>query len=201
MPPKAVKTIQDLIFWQYAKIISESAGYGKRQFGFVMDRFKKLSSGEINWSTSIREYVKEREKKDICIYCGKKEDLTLEHILPRSRGGPDTTDNVVFAYKNCNSSKDGKRLYERFELENRYKLPRIERFGVLTDEDIEKVEKGIGTETILTVGRVPFSGRDMNRFEKGKSIVGRIQKRRVEDIIDEVGTLLHEALAKERGES
>ena len=63
LPPKAVRTIQDLIFWQYAKIISESTGYGKKQFGFVMDRFKKLSSGEISWSGSIREYVKEREKK------------------------------------------------------------------------------------------------------------------------------------------
>jgi len=26
MPPRAVKTIRDLIFWQYAKIIAESAG-------------------------------------------------------------------------------------------------------------------------------------------------------------------------------
>ena len=45
LPPHVVKTIQDLIFWQYAKIISESAGIGKNQYGFVMDRFKKLSSG------------------------------------------------------------------------------------------------------------------------------------------------------------
>ena len=125
MPPKAVKTIQDLIFWQYAKIISESAGYGKRQFGFVMNRFKKLSSGEINWSNSIREYVKEREKIDVCIYCGKKKDLTLEHILPRSRGGPDTTDNAVFVCKSCNSSKGNKRLYEWFGLKDRNKVPRI----------------------------------------------------------------------------
>ncbi len=35
LPPKAVKTIEDLIFWQYAKTISESAGYGKKQFGFA----------------------------------------------------------------------------------------------------------------------------------------------------------------------
>jgi len=72
LPPRAVKTIQDLIFWQYAKIISESAGYGKKQFGFVMDRFKKLTAGEINWSTSIREYVKEREQEDVCIYAAKR---------------------------------------------------------------------------------------------------------------------------------
>jgi len=116
LPPRAVKTIQDLIFWQYAKIISQSAGYGKKQFGFVMNRFKKLTSGEINWSTSIREYVKEREKKDVCIYCGKKKDLTLEHILPRSRGGPDTTDNAVFVCKACNSSKGDKRLLNGLDL-------------------------------------------------------------------------------------
>jgi hypothetical protein len=108
LPPSAVKTIRDLIFWQYAKIISESAGYGKKQFGFVMDRFKKLASGEINWSTSIREYIKEKEKKDICIYCENKTDLTLEHIMPRSRGGPDTTDNAVWVCKSCNSSKGDK---------------------------------------------------------------------------------------------
>lgn len=90
-----------------------------------MNRFKKLISGEINWSTSIREYVKEREKKDVCIYCGKKKELTLEHILPRSRGGPDTTDNAVFVCKSCNSSKGDNRLYEWLGLENRYKVPRI----------------------------------------------------------------------------
>lgn len=90
-----------------------------------MNRFKNLASGEINWSTSIREYVKERERGDVCIYCGKKKDLTLEHILPRSRGGPDIADNAVFVCKSCNSSKGDRRLYEWIGLENRYKVPRI----------------------------------------------------------------------------
>jgi hypothetical protein len=109
LPPHAVKTIQDLIFWQYAKIISESAGIGKNQYGFVMDRFKKLSSGEINWSTSIREYVREREQPNTCIYCGKKgDDLTLEHILPRSRGGPDTTDMLFLSVNNVTAQKETK---------------------------------------------------------------------------------------------
>jgi hypothetical protein len=90
-----------------------------------MNRFKKLASGEINWSTSIREYIKEREQQDVCIYCGKKCDLTLEHILPRSRGGPDTADNAVFVCRTCNCSKGAQRLYEWFGLKNRNRIPRI----------------------------------------------------------------------------
>jgi len=125
MPPAAVKSIQDLIFWQYAKIISESAGAGKKNYAFVMDRFNKLRSGEICWSTSIREYVKEREKPNECIYCGTKSELTLEHILPLSRGGLDEPENAVWVCKKCNSSKGGKRLYEWFSLDRRYEVPRI----------------------------------------------------------------------------
>ena len=125
MPPSAVKSIGDLIFWQYAKIISESAGVGERNYRFVMNRFKKLQSGKIHWSTSIREYIKEHESADVCGYCGAKEKLTLEHILPTSRGGPDDPDNALWVCRSCNSSKGSKRLYEWFGLEGRYDVPRI----------------------------------------------------------------------------
>ncbi|MHA1439612.1 MAG: hypothetical protein ACTSPD_18735 [Promethearchaeota archaeon] len=37
-----------------------------------MSRFTKLKSGEINWSSSIREWIKENEQRDVCSYCGKK---------------------------------------------------------------------------------------------------------------------------------
>ena len=107
MPPTAVKSIQDLIYWQYAKIISESAGAGKKNYAFVMNRFKKLQSGEIKWSTAIREYIKEREKQDECIYCGVKKDLTLEHILPKCCCGPDSADNSVWI---CKSSMWNSRI-------------------------------------------------------------------------------------------
>ena len=80
MPPAAVRTLNDLMYWQYAKIIAESAGIGKRQWPFVMDRFKKLRSGEIAWD-SIREYVKEREDTRRCIYRDKGADLTLDHLI------------------------------------------------------------------------------------------------------------------------
>jgi 5-methylcytosine-specific restriction endonuclease McrA len=125
MPPKAVRTLRDLLFWQYAKIISESAGFGKDNYRFIMDRLRRLRSGEIEWSTSIREWIHEQESPHACIYCGATGGLTVEHMIPLSRGGPDHPDNAVMACPSCNSSKGDRRLYEFFDLERRNELPRI----------------------------------------------------------------------------
>ncbi len=45
-PPPAIRSVRDLIYWQYAKIIADSAGMGKRNYRFVMNRFKKLQGEE-----------------------------------------------------------------------------------------------------------------------------------------------------------
>jgi 5-methylcytosine-specific restriction endonuclease McrA len=49
-----------------------------------MSRFTQLRDGKIVWSSTIREWLREHEKPDECIYCGTKVSLTTEHILPRS---------------------------------------------------------------------------------------------------------------------
>ncbi|WP_026997914.1 HNH endonuclease [Flectobacillus major] len=40
-----------------------------------------------------------------CQYCGSKEDLTLDHVQPKSRGGRTSWDNLITACKRCNSKK------------------------------------------------------------------------------------------------
>ncbi|MCG2587838.1 HNH endonuclease [Rhodohalobacter sulfatireducens] len=40
-----------------------------------------------------------------CQYCGTKSDLTLDHVLPRSRGGEDSWENLVTACNKCNVKK------------------------------------------------------------------------------------------------
>ena len=40
-----------------------------------------------------------------CQYCGTTEDLTLDHVLPKSRGGKTSWDNLATACKRCNSRK------------------------------------------------------------------------------------------------
>ena len=59
-PPKYVDTIRRLIYWQYAQLIAKAAGFAGN-YGFVISRYKKLESGEMSWSSSIRDYEKELE--------------------------------------------------------------------------------------------------------------------------------------------
>ena len=41
-----------------------------------------------------------------CQYCGRRStELTLDHVLPRSRGGPGSWDNLVAACRPCNLRK------------------------------------------------------------------------------------------------
>jgi hypothetical protein len=40
-----------------------------------------------------------------CQYCGTADDLTLDHVMPKSRGGRTSWDNLVTACKRCNSRK------------------------------------------------------------------------------------------------
>lgn len=46
-----------------------------------------------------------RRDKHACQYCGSTKKLTLDHVIPRSKGGNHTWDNVVIACERCNSRK------------------------------------------------------------------------------------------------
>lgn len=47
-----------------------------------------------------------------CVYCGSKSNLTLDHIVPLSKGGMSTFNNYVLACQKCNISKGKKDVFE-----------------------------------------------------------------------------------------
>lgn len=50
---------------------------------------------------------------EMCQYCGKhSRDLTLDHVIPRSRGGQSTWENLVASCKACNGKKGNRLLKE-----------------------------------------------------------------------------------------
>jgi 5-methylcytosine-specific restriction endonuclease McrA len=53
-----------------------------------------------------------RRDNHACQYCGNTRHLTLDHVIPRSKGGSHTWDNVVTACEKCNSRKSDRLLHE-----------------------------------------------------------------------------------------
>lgn len=56
-----------------------------------------------------------RRDRHLCAYCGKTFSdikLTRDHVIPRSKGGPDKWTNVVTACESCNHKKDDMLLEE-----------------------------------------------------------------------------------------
>ena len=43
-----------------------------------------------------------------CQYCGERDELTFDHVVPRSKGGQTTWENVVAACSPCNLTKGDK---------------------------------------------------------------------------------------------
>jgi len=65
----------------------------------------------------------------VCQYCGSDKDLTIDHVLPVSKGGKSTFENCVTACKPCNSRKTNKLPNETgFHLKKKPTAPTINEF-------------------------------------------------------------------------
>jgi hypothetical protein len=132
MPPKYVTTVRQLIYWEYAKLIAKAAGF-EENYGFIVSRYKKLTSGQMSWSSSVRDHEKELEKGMVCVYCGATGGLSTDHIIPVSRAGVDprvaalldSADNCVCACKRCNSSKGDRDVFEWYGSERTKEIPKL----------------------------------------------------------------------------
>ena len=74
-----------------------------------------------------------------CQYCGRSEPthrLSLDHVVPRSHGGPTTWENIVCCCLRCNSRKGGRTPREaRMKLLSRPAKPRVNPALIQTVED------------------------------------------------------------------
>lgn len=125
MPPPAVKTVRDLIYWEYAKLIAGSTVGDRKNYGFVMYAYQRLRSNQMKPSDILRENKKLFETGKVCAYCGAADNLEWEHIIPRVKVVIDTVDNQVLACHPCNMAKSGRDPFEWYGLERKYEVPRI----------------------------------------------------------------------------
>ncbi|MEN6577845.1 MAG: HNH endonuclease [Phycisphaerales bacterium] len=125
MPPGYVKTIREEILYEYAKLISRSALDGEINYGFVSSRFKALKSGEITMSGTICEWQREQELPRVCVFCGVGEDLQADHLIPKSRGGADSAENMVLSCGSCNASRGDRGVFQWLGLKDKDHLHRL----------------------------------------------------------------------------
>ncbi len=84
------------------------------------ERFVRSPSARFPWPSIVRLKMYARvpykrillSRKNIlrrdrfrCQYCGSRDRLTVDHVLPKSRGGLDTWENLVAACTVCNNRK------------------------------------------------------------------------------------------------
>ena len=51
-----------------------------------------------------RQNIFKRDNHE-CQYCGTRKELTIDHVIPRAKGGKDSWINLVTACKKCNTKK------------------------------------------------------------------------------------------------
>jgi len=73
----------------------------------------------------MREWEREQEIPEISLYCGLARNLSTDHLIPWSRGGDDSADNVVLACPACNTSKGDKGVFEWLGLKEKDNLHRL----------------------------------------------------------------------------
>ena len=71
---------------------------------------EKIIKAERNKARSLRKtrWWQQKTASGTCYYCNQKVDyanLTMDHIIPLSRGGRSTRDNLVPCCKQCNTRK------------------------------------------------------------------------------------------------
>lgn len=123
---RTFSTVRELIYWEYAKVISEKAVGDRLNYKFANFTFQKLLQGKATPSSILSENQQLFFLGDVCAYCGATGSLHWEHIIPLSIGGPDSIDNMVRACPPCNMAKGALDPYQWYFRKNMAEqIPRI----------------------------------------------------------------------------
>jgi hypothetical protein len=114
-------TVGDLLFWSYANLAMAHAAvtsgvqtYGRTQFMIRARLFAGLRSGRMDMGSIADDERLKMILPQACCYCGGRDGLSIDHLFPRSRGGADSGDNLVWACRPCNSGKGASDMLEWF---------------------------------------------------------------------------------------
>ncbi len=119
------KTFGEYLHWAYANLqmMEYALAAGKPKFDrpcFAVraKAFKAYQEGRWQIHDLLKNNIAKIQNPDVCWYCGRKvedpKELTIDHIIPRSKGGTNDMDNIFMVCKGCNSSKRDMDVLEWF---------------------------------------------------------------------------------------
>ena len=107
-----ITTVREQIAWSYANLARADKALqdGAQKYGMIHHMIRaKLNKGLREQTMSMASlYQDERLKMTLpqaCYYCGSTLNLSVDHLIPRIKGGADESDNLIWACRSCNSSK------------------------------------------------------------------------------------------------
>jgi hypothetical protein len=114
-----IVTVGELLFWSYANlamahsaISSKAEKYGRTHFMIRSRLYAGLNKQTMNIGPLADDERLKMVLPQACCYCGSRENLSADHLIPTSRGGANVGDNLVWACRSCNSSKCARDVLE-----------------------------------------------------------------------------------------
>jgi hypothetical protein len=112
-------TIGELLHCSYANlamahsaVTARAEKYGRLQFMIRSRLYAGLNKGTLNIGPLVDDERLKMILPQACCYCGERERLSVDHLIPIKRGGMNSGDNLVWACRQCNSSKCARDVLE-----------------------------------------------------------------------------------------
>lgn len=98
-----------LMSWKRATIlVLKGKAHAISQRTIRLKEYVKVPQPRMLSSKPTRNLILKRDKHT-CQYCGYRGDkITVDHVVPKSKGGGETWQNLVASCLDCNNSKDNK---------------------------------------------------------------------------------------------
>ena len=93
-------------------VVAQAEVYAKSHFIIRSRLYSGLRRGTMSIGSIVDDERLKLVLAQACAYCGSQNALSMDHVLPRSRGGEDSGDNIVWSCRSCNSSKGSTDLLE-----------------------------------------------------------------------------------------
>ena len=113
------ETVAERLFWSYANLAMAQVAvenghliYNRTAFMVRSRLYSGLFKGTLNIGGLALDERLKISLPQACCYCGSREHLAVDHLVPTRRGGQDSGDNMVWACRPCNSSKGARDVIE-----------------------------------------------------------------------------------------